>query len=166
MVCQSVFQVQTQESKGHRLRGPLTPRVTLSSRGSPVLSSSKLVATSTTADARLGLYQWFARVPSQANLADGPSRLDFKESEASPWWERIELFRSSLERGWRELTIALEKKGGEIPFPNKAHVSSCTRLLQLNSQQLLAKTLAFVLQPPVVLVSPLCLRRKDILGTL
>ena len=30
-----------------------------------------------------------------ANLADGPFRLDFKECEALPGWDRIELFFSS-----------------------------------------------------------------------
>ena len=80
-----------------------TPRYALIKRFSLVLSSSALVAASATADVRLGLYHRIARVPSQANLADGPSRLDFKECEALPGWDRIEIFPFSLGRNWQEL---------------------------------------------------------------
>jgi hypothetical protein len=44
---------------------------------SPVLDSARLIGESWLCDARLGAASWYARVPTAANIADGPSRLDF-----------------------------------------------------------------------------------------
>ena len=40
-------------------------------------SSAELIGASARLDARGGIAQWVARVPSAANIADGPSRLEF-----------------------------------------------------------------------------------------
>ena len=48
---------------------------------SPVLRSAVLVGRTWLADAQLGCSPWFTRVPSEANISDGPSRLDFMEVE-------------------------------------------------------------------------------------
>jgi hypothetical protein len=40
-------------------------------------ASSRLVGASAMSDAVLSCHQWVARVPTGANVADGPSRLDF-----------------------------------------------------------------------------------------
>ena len=77
MGCKGAVQEQTQGSQSQCL--PVT------------LSSSELVTASATADVRLGL--------------DGSGRLDFKECEAWPGWERIELFPSSLERDSRDVAL-------------------------------------------------------------
>ena len=54
-----------------------------------------------------------------------------------------------------------------IPTPLKMHFSSCTRLLQLHAQQhFVSQDFSICLQPTVVQVSALCLRRTDIRGTL
>ena len=51
---------------------------------SPVPQSSELISASYVLDAELGTFPWYSRVPSVANLADGPSRLDFSEVAAYP----------------------------------------------------------------------------------
>jgi len=51
---------------------------------SPILDSSRIINESWLADARLGAASWFSRVPSASNIADAPSRLDFKEVSAYP----------------------------------------------------------------------------------
>ena len=40
-------------------------------------SSARIVGASAIADAVLGCHQWVARVPTGANVTDGPSRLEF-----------------------------------------------------------------------------------------
>lgn len=46
---------------------------------SPVIESGRLVGASWLLDAELQIYSWFARVPSEANISDGPSRGSFEE---------------------------------------------------------------------------------------
>lgn len=46
---------------------------------SPVIESGRLVGASWLLDAEFQVYSWFARVPSEANISDGPSRGEFKE---------------------------------------------------------------------------------------
>jgi hypothetical protein len=51
---------------------------------SPVLESAQLINESWLSDASLGATNWFARVPTASNIADKPSRLDFKEVSSLP----------------------------------------------------------------------------------
>ena len=45
---------------------------------SPSLSSCRIIAESSAADALLGLASWYERVPSYCNIADAPSRGEFR----------------------------------------------------------------------------------------
>ena len=45
---------------------------------SPSLSSCRILADSAAEDARLGISSWYERVPSYCNIADAPSRRDFR----------------------------------------------------------------------------------------
>ena len=49
---------------------------------SPVAESNMMVGATWLADTALGTFVWYTRVPSEANLSDGPSRLDFSAVEA------------------------------------------------------------------------------------
>jgi len=48
---------------------------------SPALASARIVGEAAVSDAALGVHQWVARVPSESNPADAPSRLDFEAPE-------------------------------------------------------------------------------------
>ena len=48
----------------------------------PILSSLRLVSTAWRLDARMGILSWYARVPTVANISDGPSRLNKEDLEA------------------------------------------------------------------------------------
>ena len=54
----------------------------LMASASPVQASADLVAASCRLDAALGIKRWCTRVPSAANVADAPSRLDFARLRA------------------------------------------------------------------------------------
>ena len=62
---------------------------------SPVRESAELICASYALDADLGIFSWYTRVPSAANLGDGPSRLDFREVCA---WEHAERSRPRAPR--------------------------------------------------------------------
>ena len=49
---------------------------------SPVECSGHLLGAVWSVDEALQMYSWFCRVPSESNVADGPSRLDFQNLEA------------------------------------------------------------------------------------
>lgn len=46
---------------------------------SPVEGCGLLIGASALAEVKLSMRTWFSRVPSESNIADGPSRLDFEE---------------------------------------------------------------------------------------
>ena len=48
---------------------------------SPVLASSRIIHEASLADARLGSFSWYARVPTLSNIGDPASRLDMEELE-------------------------------------------------------------------------------------
>ena len=57
---------------------------------SPVRESAGLIAASYALDSELGVFPCYSRVPSAANLADGPSRLDFSAVKAYAGAERFQ----------------------------------------------------------------------------
>ena len=67
-----------------------TARHGLMSGYSPVLKSAALISAMLAMLARLGSHAWFARVASASNIADDPSRLDFRVLEAMPGSRRVE----------------------------------------------------------------------------
>ncbi len=50
---------------------------------SPVLASCRILAESAAADAELGLFCWYGRVPTCCNIAHDPSRRDFRALKAA-----------------------------------------------------------------------------------
>jgi len=58
---------------------------------SPVLDSSRMINESWLLDAELGVASWYARVPTCCNIADDPSRLDFRHLESFPHGRRYEV---------------------------------------------------------------------------
>jgi len=74
---------------------------------SPALASARIVGASALQDARLAIHQWVARVASESNPADAPSRLDFEAAEA------LGSKRTRLE-DWQPILRALRfEKGGQ-----------------------------------------------------
>ena len=59
-------------------------RFGLVSGSSPSPLSTALIAASSASDCLLGSFCWVARVPSWSNVADAPSRMDFRALEAMP----------------------------------------------------------------------------------
>lgn len=59
-------------------------RFGLMSGSSPSPLSTALIAASSASDCLLGSFCWVARVPSWSNVADAPSRMDFRALEAMP----------------------------------------------------------------------------------
>ena len=59
-------------------------RFGLMSGSSPSPLSTALIAASSASDCVLGSFCWVARVPSWSNVADAPSRMDFRALEAMP----------------------------------------------------------------------------------
>ena len=74
---------------------------------SPVKASAAILDALASVDAELGVVQWFARVPSASNLADGPSRLDFASVAALQGAVRCDLSRCARFVSWDALATRL-----------------------------------------------------------
>jgi len=74
---------------------------------SPVRTSAAILDALASWDAVLGAVQWFARVPSPSNIADGPSRLDFTAVAALKGAVRCELSRCANFGSWEALAARL-----------------------------------------------------------